>query len=238
MPRRGRCVLSEVPCHITQRGVNQCETFSTDDDRQTYLRLLRDNLGDAEVRLLAWCVMGNHVHLIAVPGREDSLGVLFRRVHGRYAQYYNARRGRTGHLWQNRFFACSLGAGHLWVALAYVERNPVRAGMVARARDYRWSSAIAHVTGTDEDGLIDMGWWKTNAAVAEWAQFLSGEDAVATAELRASTHAGRPFGDEVFVTEIGTRFGRAWTRGRPRKDGAAKTETPEAKPGKVQFSLF
>ena len=96
MPRRGRCVLSEVPCHITQRGVNRCETFSTDDDRQTYLRLLRDNLGDAEVRLLAWCVMGNHVHLIAVPGREDSLGVLFRRVHGRYAQYYNARRGRTG----------------------------------------------------------------------------------------------------------------------------------------------
>jgi putative transposase len=73
MPRRGRCVLTEVPCHITQRCVDRCETFSTDDDRQTYLRLLRDNLSDAGVKLLGWCVMTNHVHLIAVPGQEDSL---------------------------------------------------------------------------------------------------------------------------------------------------------------------
>jgi putative transposase len=238
MPRRGRCVLSEVPCHITQRGVDRCETFSTDDDRQTYLRLLRDNLRDAEVRLLGWCVMSNHVHLIAVPGREDSLGVLFRRVHGRYAQHYNVRRGRTGHLWQNRFFAFSLGAGHLWVALAYVERNPVRAGTVASARDYRWSSALAHMTGTDEHELIDMRWWKANAVAAEWAQFLCREDAVATAELRARTYAGRPFGDEVFVAEVGTRFGRGWTRGRPRKKKAAKAEPPVVEAKKAQFSLF
>jgi putative transposase len=128
MPRRSRCVLSGVPYHITQRGVDKCVTFSSEEDRQTYLRLLRDNLSDAEVRLLGWCMMTNHVHLIAIPGREDSLAVLFRRVHGRYAQYYNARSGRTGHLWQNRFFACSLGAGHLWTALAYVDRDPVRAG--------------------------------------------------------------------------------------------------------------
>ena len=96
-------------------------------------------------------------------------------------------------------------AGHLWIALAYVERNPVRAGMVASARDYRWSSATAHMTGTDEHELIDMRWWKTNAATAECAQFLGREDAVVTAQLRASTYAGRPFGDEVFVTEVGTR---------------------------------
>src|SRR3984957_20145894 len=121
MPRRARCVLSKVPYHITQRGVDKCLTFSTEEDRQTYLRLLRDNSGEAEVRLLGWCMMSNHVHLIAMPGREDSLGVLFRRVRGRYAQYYNVRRGRTGHLWQNRFFACSLGPGHLSIALAYVE---------------------------------------------------------------------------------------------------------------------
>jgi putative transposase len=216
--------------------VDRCETFSTDDDRQTYLRLLRDNLSDAGVKLLGWCVMTNHVHLIAVPVREDSLGVLFRRVHGRYAQYYNVRRGRTGHLWQNRFFACSLGAGHLWVALAYVERNPVRAGLVANARDYRWSSAVAHITGKDEHELVDMRWWETSAAAAEWSQLLGSEDAVATAELRASTYAGRPFGDEVFVKEIGTRFGRGWTRGRPRKNGAAETSAVETR--KAQFSLF
>jgi putative transposase len=86
-------------------------------------------------------LMTNHVHLIAMPEREDSLSVLLRRVHGRYAQYYNARYGRSGHLWQNRYFACSLGPGHLWAALAYVEMNPVRAGLVERPDDYRWSSA-------------------------------------------------------------------------------------------------
>jgi hypothetical protein len=103
--------------------------------------------------------MTNHVHLIALPAREDSLSIFFRRVHGRYAQYYNACAGRSGHLWQNRFFACVLAPDHLWTALAYVERNPVRAGMVGRARDYPWSSAAAHITGHDEHDLLDMEWW-------------------------------------------------------------------------------
>jgi putative transposase len=238
MPRRSRCVVSGVPYHITQRGVDKCVTFSGEEDRQTYLRLLRDNLSDAEVRLLGWCMMTNHVHLIAIPGREDSLAILFRRVHGRYAQYYNARSGRTGHLWQNRFFACSLGVGHLWTALAYVERNPVRAGLVASEGDYRWSSAVAHLTEVDEFQLIDMEWWETSGVKKEWPRLLNCDDSDAVAVLRASTYAGRPFGDDAFMTEIGARFGRQWNRGRPRKDGVQKTEVPSAKEKKVQFSLF
>ena len=110
MPRRNRCVLPDVPCHITQRGVDRCETFSEDQDRLTYRRLVQENLQDAGVRILGYCLMTNHVHLIAVPSREDSLSILARRVHGRYAQYYNARSGRSGHVWQNRFFGCMLGA--------------------------------------------------------------------------------------------------------------------------------
>ena len=134
------------------------ETFSA-GDRETYVTLIRQNLQDAGVRLLAWCLMTNHIHLIAVPERENSLAVLLRRVHGRYAQYYNARHGRTGHLWQNRYFACSLGAGHLWAALAYVEMNPVRARLVERPGDYRWSSAAAHLGRPDTTGLVDLDWW-------------------------------------------------------------------------------
>jgi putative transposase len=169
--------------------VDRCQTFKTEEDRLTYLRLLRDNLGDAEVRVLAWSVMTNHVHLVAVPGREDSLSVLFRRLHGRYAQYYNARTGRTGHLWQNRFFGCVLGASHLWRALVYVERNLVRAGMVERAEEYRWSSAAAHVSGEDGTGILDMEGWPQQAP-ADWAAVLSEEDEEATALLRSCTHAG------------------------------------------------
>jgi putative transposase len=117
MPRRARCVLPGVPYHVTQRGVDRQATFSLDEDRHTYLRLLRENLSEADVRVWGWCLMSNHVHLVLLPGREDSLSLLMRRVHGRYAQYYNTRWGRTGHLWQNRFFSCILGIEHLWAAL-------------------------------------------------------------------------------------------------------------------------
>ncbi len=145
MPRRNRCILPGMPCHITQRGVDRQPTFTSDLDRSTYLRLLRDSLHDTQVAILGYCLMTNHVHLIAIPERDDSLAVLLRRVHGRYAQYYNARSGRTGHLWQNRFFACLLDSAHLWAALAYVERNPVRAAIVPWPADYPWSSAAAHL---------------------------------------------------------------------------------------------
>lgn len=216
MPRRARCVLPEVPCHITQRGVDRRETFSSDEDRLTYLRLLRENLAEAGVGLLAWCLMTNHVHLVAAPARSDSLSLLFRRVHGRYAQYYNARWGRTGHLWQNRFFACALGPSHLWAALLYVECNPVRAGMVPEAERFRWSSAVAHVMGEDSDGVLDMEWWRQNAP-AEWSALLATEDRQNAVALRACTYAGRPFGSDTFVAELAERFGRRWVPGRPRK---------------------
>ena len=130
MPRNARVVWPGLPYHVTQRGTNGQTVFYSVADRKTYLYLLRANLEDCNVRILAFCLMSNHVHWIIVPGTEDSLARLFRRVHGRYAQYLNARRQRNGHLWQNRFYSCPLGETHLWTALRYVELNPVRAGLV------------------------------------------------------------------------------------------------------------
>jgi putative transposase len=217
MPRRNRCVVPGLACHVTQRGVDRRETFSSDPDRGTYLRLVRENLKDAQVRLLGWCLMTNHVHLIAVPEREDSLAVLLRRVHGRYAQYYNTHLGRTGHLWQNRFFACLLEPDHLWRALIYVDQNPQRAGMVAAPAEYRWSSAAAHVTGVDERGVMDMDWWHEEGRKVDWSQVLCDDDEEADSTLRRCTYAGRPFGSEAFVGNLSQQFGRHWTRGRPKK---------------------
>jgi putative transposase len=235
MPRRSRCILPELPCHVTQRGVDRCETFSSDQDRSTYLHLLRENLEDAQASLLGWCLMSNHVHLIALPRREDSLAILLRRVHGRYAQYYNIRSGRTGHLWQNRFFACALGQDHLWTALVYVDRNPVRAGIVRQAADYRWSSAAAHLSGADESGLLDLHWWGQQGRGEGWGHELAAEDLEAATKLRRCTYAGRPFGSESLVKEISQRFGRSWARGRPKKEqtSAATNSEPEN-----QFALF
>jgi REP-associated tyrosine transposase len=218
MPRRNRALLPEVPCHITQRGVDRRETFSSPQDRLTYLRLLRENLSDAGARLLGFCLMTNHLHLVAVPAREDSLAVLLRRVHGRYAQYYNIRSGRSGHLWQNRFFACALDSDHLWAALAYTERNPVRAGLVSHAGEYRWSSAAAHLGGTDEFGVLDLDWWLHQDRRVEWAATLGVDDDEAAISLRRCTYSGQPYGSEDFVSSLSRRFGRYWKRGRPKAD--------------------
>jgi putative transposase len=126
-----------------------------------------------------------------------------------------------------------LGVEHLWTALAYVERNPVRAEMVASAIEYPWSSARAHVSGTDESGLLDMTWW-CKEWVGDWNEVLQKEEDAATS-LRSCTYSGRPFGDEAFVKEVGERFGRTWIRGRPRKK-SARTNT-EKDPNQ-QIALF
>ena len=234
MPRRARCVLPGMPYHVTQRGVDRQATFSLDEDRHTYLRLLRENLSEADVRVWGWCLMSNHTHLILLPGREDSLSLLMRRVHGRYAQYYNTRWGRTGHLWQNRFFSCILGIDHLWAALAYVDRNPVRAGIVDSAAEYPWASAAAHVTCVDDTGLLDMDWWRKEGP-KNWSEVLAIEDPAAVQQLLQCTYSGRPFGTESFVIEIGKKIGRTWVRGRPRKkDPASVLAIDPAN----QFSLF
>jgi putative transposase len=188
--------------------------FYTAADRSAYLRLVSANLGDAGVRVLAWCLMTNHIHFVAVPERSDSLAVLLRRVHGRYAQMVNARRLRTGHLWQNRFYSCPLAPSHLWRALVYVERNPVRAGLAERPEQYRWSSAAAHLgLAKDGIGLLDQDFWEEQGGAAGWRELLfSPEEAMDLRLLRRCTYAGRPYGDEGFVALFEERFQRKWRR--------------------------
>jgi putative transposase len=224
-------VIPGIACHITQRGVDRRETFSSEEDRCTYLRLLEQNLADTEVAVLGFCLMTNHVHLIVAPRREDSLSVLLRRVHGRYAQYYNARTGRTGHLWQNRFFSCVLGPSHLWAALAYVEQNPVRSGLVSQAIDYGWSSAMSHVVGKDNREILDMEWWQRKGP-PNWDHILRAAEHEPVSNLRECTYAGRPFGNSEFMTEMEKQFSRRWTLKRTGEEQSA-TKAP-----RDQLKLF
>ena len=142
MPRNARLVVPGATHHITQRGTNRQTTFFTNSDRRVYLDLLALHCAETGLRIVAYCLMFNHIHLIAE--RESSMAVALRRVHGRYAQYLNTRKQRSGHLWQNRYFSCPLGQDHLWTAIRYVEQNPVRAHLTALPEEYAWSSAAYH----------------------------------------------------------------------------------------------
>ena len=121
--------------HVTQRGNNRQDVFFVDDDRRVYLELLAQQAPRFGLSVQGYCLMTNHVHLLA-----KTLG----RTHFLYTQYVNRLHGRSGHLWQNRFYSCALDEPQQWAALGYVERNPVRARLVRLAWRYEWSSAAAH----------------------------------------------------------------------------------------------
>ncbi len=227
MPRNLRTIEPGVAYHVTQRGVDRQKVFFSDGDRRTYLSLVGENLADAGVSVLAYCLVTNHVHWVVVPDREDALAVLFRRVHGRYAQYVNARRARTGHLWQNRYFSCAVARGHLWSAVRYVELNAVRAGIVKDPGSYRWSSAAAHLTGPEGVELaLPLDWkiWREAGGAGGWAELLGDREHLAeVVELRRCTYSGKPYGSQEFVEGMEAKFGRLWrTRGRPRKSDSEK----------------
>ena len=220
MPRNARCVLPGTPYHVTQRGTDRQRIFFLNSDRELYLHLLQRNLATTHVRLLAYALMPNHVHAVVVPERDDSLARLFRRVHGRYAQYINTRRDRCGHLWQGRFYSCPLSFSRLPTALRYVELNPCRAGLVDQPEDYRWSSAATHLNGVaDPFGILDLRFFDDAGGVDTW-QGMYDEPMTdeIVEDLRNCTYAGRPFGDEEFIVDMEARFGRVW-----RRQGQIKT---------------
>lgn len=230
MPRNQRCVLPGLAYHVTQRGVDRANVFYSKHDRQTYLYLIQRNLKDAGVRVLAYSLMTNHVHWVVKADHEDSLAVLFRRVHGCYAQYFNARRGRTGHLWQNRYFSCALSVKHEGLAVQYAEWNPVRAGLVVEPEEYRWSSYQAHLAGpgTEEIPVLDWDYWRIMGCGDGWKQrIVEPVDRRQTFMLRRATYAGAPVGDAEFVASMEQEFSRKWWAVREPHKPMARQELVE-----------
>jgi putative transposase len=221
MPRRARIVVPGEAHHITQRGNNRQDVFFVAGDRKVYLGLLREQSERFGLEVIAYCLMSNHVHLVAIPSSETSLAKAIGRTHFRYTQYINRLHGRSGHLWQNRFYSCALDDDHMAAALRYVERNPVREKMVRVPWRYEWSSASAHVGGRDRTGLLDLDAWQERWDPAQWKQFLQApEDEAILTGLRGSTARGWPLGSDSFLSKLervlGTRV-RPLPIGRPRK---------------------
>jgi len=223
MPRNARCVLPGLAYHVTQRGSNRERVFFSPSDYKMYLALVRDHASEAGVRVLTYCLMTNHVHLVVVPAEADSLAVLFRRVHGRYSQYLNTRRHRSGHLWQARYYSCPLSENHLWIALRYAEQNPCRAGLAGRPEQYRWSGAAAHLgAGIDGWKILDMEFWSRAGGAETWSAMHGATDGPDSIRLlRRCTYSGRPFGESAFVERLEAEFQRVWRRWGFEKMAAA-----------------
>ena len=125
------------------------------------------------LRIEGYCLMTNHVHVVGVPEREGSLALALGLANLRYAQYVNRMQGRSGRLWQNRFFSCALDDAHRVAALCYIENNPARAGMVKRPEDYAWSSAGCHCGGADPSGLLAASAWGREYPGTAWRRVLA-----------------------------------------------------------------
>jgi len=177
----------------------------------------REDAVSRSYSVLVWVysLMTNHIHTIVVPSNERSLAETFRGVHSVYGQWFNRKYGLSGHLWQGRYYSCALDDTHLWAAVRYVERNPVRAKIVERAEDYRWSSARAHVFG-EVDPLLDPG-LPLVGRIANWTEWLAAQDLPEQLKaIRTSTARDLPLGSESFISDLEKKFGRPL---RPGKRG-------------------
>lgn len=218
----GRVVAVDLPHHITQRGNYQNDVFANDRDRQIYLEFICKASDAANLRILAYCLMTNHVHFIAIPREENSLAKAFNTAHMRYSQYFNKKRKLKGHLWQGRFFSCVLDEAHLISAVRYVERNPVRAKMVKKPWDWKYSSAKAHTGGKEEFvHSVKELFNYIEFDAKKWKEYIVEKDEKEDRDnIIKHTASGRPLGSVDFISRLENKLGKrlhALPWGRPAK---------------------
>jgi putative transposase len=220
MPRIARIIVPGYPHHVTQRGNNRSTVFFDDDDRRFYLNILHDYAQKHAVRILAYCLMSNHVHLLAVPETESGLARGIGLTSQVYTQYLNRKQTQTGRIWQNRFFSCVVeNEQYLWAVARYIERNPLSAGLAEHPEDYPWSSAKAHVVGA-ADTIPGLSTWLPLSQRAAYAEFVRTEQVAKDDDIRKATRTGRPLGSERFIDMLEAELNqslRPKAVGRPRK---------------------
>jgi putative transposase len=230
MPRAARVVIPGCPHHVVQRGNNRQDVFFVDSDREYYLEVLRDQSCKFGLRVEGYCLMTNHLHIVATPDGADSLAKAVGRTNLYYTRYINRLHGRRGHLWQDRFFSSPLDEEHFWNALIYVERNPVRAKRVRKPWRWPWSSAAAHVSGSDPTGLLDLSAWAQRLPRgSDWREAIGRpQDELIVERLRLWSHRGCPLGSDRFISKLESLLNR---RLRPRPRGRPSKKNKRVKNG-------
>jgi len=168
MGRSPRITIPAYPHHIIQRGNNRQATFFADDDYLFFLECLRQAKAKCKCRIYAYVLMTNHVHLLVEPTQIGDLGRFMQSVGRRYVRYINANYRRSGTLWEGRFKSAAVSRDeYLMVCSRYIELNPVRAGLVAHPKDYRWSSYQYRALGIPDRFLDDDPWYSGLGTAAD-----------------------------------------------------------------------
>ncbi len=206
MPRTARVVVPGFPHHVMQRGNRRQKTFFCAEDYRAYLHFLAASCRRQGVQIWSYCLMPNHVHVVAVPSSAGALARAFGAAHRSYTARINQREGWQGFLWQGRFASHAMDDRHTLNAMRYGELNPLRVGLAESAESYPWSSAAHHLLGDFDPlmslcPLIEMG--------APWRRFLEAEgEEDETDRLLRHSRSGRPLGSETFIAELEAKLGR------------------------------
>ncbi len=213
MARLARIVAAKVPHLVMQRGNRRQKVFFGDEDYKTYIDLVAESCREAKVGVWAYCLLPRQVHLLLVPSDANGLRAALGEAHRRYTRAVNLRKDWRGYLWQGRFASFPVDEGWLLACARYVELAPVRAGLVGRARDWRWSSARAHLADRDDE-IVDVAPLLERAA--DWkAHLAQGLDKPHREEIERHERTGRPLGSAAFITRLEKRLGRTLARQKP-----------------------
>ncbi|ACN16401.1 transposase family protein [Desulforapulum autotrophicum HRM2] len=218
MARMARAIAPGIPHHVIQRGNRRQQTFFNNEDYQNYLTVMSEWCAKFEVQTWAYCLMPNHVHLIMVPATKDGLNKAVGEAHRRYTRRINFREKWRGHLWQGRFSSFIMEERYLLACTKYVELNPVRAGLVEKPENWRWSSAGAHMKGKDD--ILVMTKPLLEIVKTPWEVFLSLDVEKSQIELfQKHERTGRPLGEDSFVIKMELLLDRKL---KPQKPGPKK----------------
>lgn len=227
MARLPRLTVPGYAHHVIHRGNNRQPIVLDDADRERLLDLIRDHAQRQRVALHAWVIMDNHLHLLLTPSTDDGLPAMMQGLGRAYVRYFNDRHHRTGTLWEGRYRSTLVDSErYLLACMAYIDLNPVRAGLVPEARQYPWSSHRHHVGLTNDRSLTPHAvYWALGntpfareAAYADWVN--GGLASAQVAQLTDAALKGWPLGDESFRAALQARTPRRLVparAGRPRR---------------------
>lgn len=209
MARLPRLTLAGYPHHIILRGNNRQAIFVDTSDYQRMLALLETHAKAQGVEVHAYVLMSNHLHLLVTPQQDNALPLMMQAVGRAYVLYFNKRHGRTGTLWEGRYRSTLIQTDrYLLACMAYIDLNPVRAGMVSQSADYAWSSH-AHYIGSRQDAWLTphaLYWALGNTPFAREKAYVdlvqAGIDSGQQQALTSSALSGWALGEEQFVKQL------------------------------------